>query len=653
MLHKNVLAAVAAASCTLGGTLVPVWAYAQDGAAVKEVVVTASLTARDSATSPAFTSVVSADDIAKAPVNSLPDLLRETVGVTNQTDSTGRDQIQIRGMGGRYTLILVNGKRVSSSGALWRGGDFDFSSIPLGSIERVEIVRGPMAALYGSDAMGGVVNIITKKPTEDWVGAVTAEYRGIDAGEDGDQKRVSASATGAVSDAVGLSVSGEFTDRDAWFRNSAADPKEVPGLEEKKTASLVTTTSFKISDTQSLDLDVTYMNDERPKGLYSYAYYPAWDFESFSYREQEITRYTYGFTHKAEWDGFNTVAFIQQENSKIDDFNSSYNDPQQRRVEEKNTYAKVYATGELGRHALTAGIDLRNQVIEDAVSYLDTGKVETNDVALFAQDEIAITDKLNFTLGGRLDDHEVFGDHFSPKAYATYKLADDVVLKGGVSEAFKAPDAYQMSEEYRVISCGGSCYLSGNPDLKPESSTNYEIGIEVNKNTWNLSVVIFDNDVDDMIIAVYDPAGPSRRWENIAKAKTTGVELDAGVDLSSNFSLSANITALDTEYINEAGVKTELESRPESLGNLSLNWQVSDSFTTGLGAHYTGKQIYEGNDLPSYTRLDWTAAYDVTSSTVIRFGVKNLTDVDLTEESENFISQELGRNYYLSATYNF
>lgn len=105
--------------------------------------------------------------------------------------------------------------------------------------------------------MGGVVNIITKKPTEDWAGALTAEYRGIEAGEEGDQQRVSASATGALSDAVGLSISGEFSDRDAWFRNSAADPAEVPGLEEKKTASLVTTTSFKINDVQSLDLDIT------------------------------------------------------------------------------------------------------------------------------------------------------------------------------------------------------------------------------------------------------------------------------------------------------------------------------------------------------------------------------------------------------------
>ena len=644
----KLFAAIAAVNLTVAPVIVQA-----EQRNVEEVVVTASLTERDSATSPAFTSVLTADDIAKASVNSLPDLLRETVGVNNQTDSSGRDQIQIRGMGGRYTLMLVNGKRVSSAGALWRGGDFDFSSIPLGSIERVEIVRGPMAALYGSDAIGGVVNIITKQPTQDWTGAVTAEFRGIESGEEGDQARVSASAAGALSDVVGLSLNGEFTDRDAWFRNSASDPKEVPGLEAKETASLVTTTSFKLSDTQSLEVDLNYMNDKRPNGLYSYAYYPAYDFESFSYREQEIERWTYGLTHKGSWDGFQTVGYIQQEDSEIQDFNSAYNDPQHRTVNEKNTYAKFYGLAEFNMHALTAGVDYRNQLIEDKVSYLDTGEVETNDIALFAQDEVALTDKANFTIGGRVDDNEVFGTHFSPKVYVTYELTDDVVLKGGVSDAFKAPDAYQMSEEYRVISCGGSCYLSGNPELVPETSTNYEMGLDVRKSSWNMSLVVFDNSVEDMIVAVYDPAGPSRQWSNIASGETQGVELDASVDLGASVTLGGNITLLDAKYTDQNGNETEVESRPETMGNISLNWQVSGSFNTGLAVHYTGEQIYEGDDLPAYMRLDWSAAYDLTQATVVRFGIKNLTDVDLTEESENFVYQELGRNYYLSATYNF
>ncbi|MFA7554231.1 MAG: TonB-dependent receptor [Spongiibacteraceae bacterium] len=648
MLSRKWIAGLAVTQCVS-----PMWAYAIERSPVEEVVITATMTERDSATSPAFTTVITAEDIARVPGNSIADLLRETVGVNNKTDNTGRDEVQIRGLSGRYTLILIDGKRVSSSGALWRGGDFDYSSIPMGSIERVEIVRGPMAALYGSDAMGGVVNIITKHPTKEWQGSVTGELRTVGSGEEGDQYRVSVSALGAVTDKVSLSVSGEYYDRDAWFANSANDPKDVPVLEEKQSSSFLATTVVKLTDAQTLDIDLSYNHDKRPYGLYSYVYYPAWNYENYSYGEQEITRYTYGLTHKGTWDWGKTVVFVKQEDSEIDDFNTDYDAPQQRQVKEKNTYAKAYGAGVWGRHGLTAGIDYRQQVIEDPVTYLDTGEVSTDNVAVFVQDEISLTEKINFTLGGRVDEHDIFGSHFSPKVYLTYQLSDAITFKGGVSEAYKAPDAYQLSEEYRIISCGGSCYLAGNPDLDPETSVNYEVGFEIRRPTWNMSAVIFNNDVEDMIIAVYDPSGPSREWRNIATAKTNGIELEGSVDVVSTFSINANLTYLDTEYIDADGKETDLDNRPEFLANLGFNWQLTENLTTALTTNYVGKQFYEGDELSGYSRVDLTAVMDVSSAVVMRFGVKNLTDVNLEDKDDKFVTHELGRNYYLSATYNF
>ncbi|MDO6806404.1 TonB-dependent receptor, partial [Wenyingzhuangia sp. 1_MG-2023] len=84
--------------------------------------------------------------------------------------------------------------------------------------------------------------------------------------------------------------------------------------------------------------------------------------------------------------------------------------------------------------------------------------------------ELALTDQLTLTLGGRWDHHEIFGGHFSPKSYLVYQLNDAVTLKGGVGKAFKAPDGRKLSPEYNEISCGGSCYIPGNPDLEPETS---------------------------------------------------------------------------------------------------------------------------------------------------------------------------------------
>ncbi|RYY03074.1 MAG: TonB-dependent receptor [Gammaproteobacteria bacterium] len=625
-----------------------------------DIVVTATLGRHNSTTSPAFTSVITAEDIAKSSINSLPDLLRESVGVNNYSDNNGRDELQLRGLGGQYTLVLVNGKRVSSSGALWRGGDFDYSSIPLGSIERVEIVRGPMSSLYGADAIGGVINIITKKADETWKTTVSGEYRSIESGEGGAQYRVGLSTSGALNDSFKLAISGEQYEHDAWYGDKkGADV--VPELEHKKAQNLISTLTWTPSENQSVDFDLGYNNDKRPFALY--ATDPA-------YREQEITRIDFGVTHSAKWDWGTTTAYIKQENSDIDDFNSRYNAPQNRNLKEENTYAKAYFNTELGSsNSLIAGVDYRHQEIKDAATYLQSGEFSADQTALFAQDEIALAKRLSLTLGARLDHHQVFGDHTSPKAYLVYQATDSLTFKGGANKAFKAPDGSKLSSEYSVISCGGKCYLAGNPDLKPESSTSYEGGFEFKRPGWNLSVSAFKNDISDLIEREIgydlnnDPI--SAKWINIAEATTKGIEVQGAYKISSTVSLKGNYTYLDTEYTNIDGQTTVLEYRPKDKATLSLNWQITPKFSTDLTVNYlAGMQyfswVFNGTDwvqafptLDSYFRTDLTFAYAATDALTVRFGAKNVEDIHLDDVDKNYTTHELGRNYYLSASYSF
>lgn len=618
-----------------------------------EVVVTASLRAQTLASAPAFTTVVSAEDIAKSSYNSLADLLRETVGVNNQTDSTGRDEIQIRGLSGKYTLMLLNGRRVSSGGALWRGGDFDLSSLPLNSILRVEIVRGPMAALYGSDAIGGVVNVITKTPGKEWKTTLSSEYRLISTGEKGDLYRLGAATSGAISDNLSLSIAGEIYDRQAWYSTTASDGTRPPPLEQKESKNLILSATLKLSEMQSLDFDFGYNNDKRPRGMYFYAYYPAWNFEQKDFREQEITRYTTGVTHKANWDWGTTTAYLSREEANISDFNSRYNKPQQRELKEENTYAKIYASKEIAHHAITTGIDLREQVIKDASTYLKTGRVSTKNSALFLEDEIALTKGLNLTLAGRLDDSNTFGNHFSPKAYLSYQISDALTIKGGVSEAFKAPEAYQLSDEYSTVSCGGKCLLKGNPDLKPETSTNYELGMVFSRPDWSFSGVLFKNDVKDMIVAYYDSQLLARRWINVAKANTDGVELEASVKLNRLWDLKGNYTYLNAESTDAQGVVAKLENKPKHMANLALNWKIFERLQASFNANYIGQQFYQEKELPGYTRFDVGIASRLINNLVLRAGIRNLTNVNLEDKSKDYLSYELGRSYSLSASYSF
>ncbi|AVR96571.1 TonB-dependent receptor [Pseudoduganella armeniaca] len=473
------------------------------------------------------------------------------------------------------------------------------------------------------------------------------------AGEEGDQYRVGASIAGAIDDTFGLALSGEYYDRDAWYATSASDTTRPARLEEKRAANVAGTLSVKLAENQSLDIDASYNRDHRPRALFYYSYNPEWDWTTRDYREQQIERGTYGLTHKGDWGWGNTTAYITQENARIEDFNSRYNAPQERVLHEENTYAKAYANVNWGINAITAGIDLRRQVIKDAATYLESGRISTNSRALFVEDELALAPSLRLTLAGRLDDSNTFGSHFSPKSYLVWQGADGLTVKGGISRAFKAPEAYQLSREYRTVSCGGKCYLEGNPNLTPETSTNYEAGFEIHRPSWDFTAVVFKNDVKDMIVATYSEVGPSRAWANVAKAKTRGIELQGEVTLSPAFSVSANLTHLKADYIDETGREAKLDNRPENTAVATLNWKATDRLTTSLSAHYTGEQYYLTKDLPGYTRVDLSLAAKVNKQLTVRAGVKNLTDVDLEKKDRAFDFFELGRNYYVSATYSF
>ncbi|MFK4752898.1 TonB-dependent receptor plug domain-containing protein [Oceanobacter antarcticus] len=613
---------------------------------LEAVVVTATMSARPIETAPAFTTVLDAEAIEAAPVDSLGDLLRANAGLNNLTDGNGRDDIQIRGLDGDYTMVLVNGKRVSSGGAFAKGTDVDFNSIPVTSIERIEVIRGPMAALYGSDAIGGVINIITKKSAGDWRGSVSGEYTVVDSGEDGGRYRLGGTAMGSLSDQVSLSVSADQYSREAWYAN---DDDDVPDQEEKTASNLTSTLTLDLNEQQSIDIDFGYNQDKRPYQAYS----------SSSYREQEISRYDLALTHTGLWDSASTTAYIKYEHSDVDDFNTSYVTPQHH-TKESNLYAKAYGNTAFGANDLVAGVDYRHQELEDPINYVATGKYSIDQVGVFVQDEIALMEALTLTLGGRWDNHEIFGGHFSPKGYLVYQLNDAVTLKGGIGKAFKAPDGRKLSPEYNEISCGGGCYIPGNPDLTPETSITKELGVEVRQPDWALSADVFDTEVKDKIErelgaadddGVYHPI-----WVNLSKVTSRGYELSGDLDVADHLAVSGNYTRLSVKDGDDAVI----EYRPEHQANLALKMQATDALSASLSVNYVGGMTYSfwANSQTnvhklSYYRTDLGFLMDLNEAVRLKFGVNNIGDTNLDNMDSHITTVELGRNYYLGGTYSF
>jgi outer membrane receptor for ferrienterochelin and colicins len=619
------------------------------------LVVTATMGAKKIEDVPAFSTIITKDDIAKSSVSSVADLLRESTGLNNLSDESGRDDIQIRGLGGEYTVLLVNGKRVDSDGAFDKGSDVDLNTVPINSIERIEIIRGPMSVLYGADAIGGVVNIITKQPQagEGWTGAVNTEARIVESGDGGNQYRLGVSGMGDINDKLSMSINVEGFKQKAWY----ADKDDLsPSQEEKETQSLTSTLMWKVADNQQVDVDFGYNNQYIPYQAYS----------DTAYREQEITRLDLAVTHKGQWDWADTTAFIKREESDVYDYSSQYDAPQEHDgLEANNTYAKAYANKVIGNHTLLSGVDYTSQQIINSYS-ISGSEYKADEYAIFAQDEIALSKDLAFTLGGRVDYHDIYGSNFSPKAYLVYSANDALTLKGGITKAFKAPDASYLSEDYSIISCGGACYLSGNPDLEAEESISYEFGFDYHTQGLNVSGSIFRNDIDNLIEreVTYDSVGDpiAAEWINVAQAMTQGLELSASTSLTDDLMVAANYTYLDTEATDSDGETTVLTGRPEHQVSLSLDYQATDILATYATINYINGMQYSTwvsgtgsvySVLPSYYRTDIGIIADITDDLTIRAGIKNLGDVNLEEEDTGYTTYEIGRSYFASASYRF
>ncbi|MCH1918679.1 TonB-dependent receptor [Shewanella sp. A3A] len=612
--------------------------WADDGD-MERIVVTASAKDQQLSTAPASISVIDADEIKLMPVKDLGDVLRSSVGVSVTTGPSGRNDIYVRGMGRGYVLMLINGKRVSSSNGLWRGSsDFDITAIPVDAIARVEVVRGPMSALYGSDAVGGVINVITKTPNDEWALALDTEYSAKTEGDDGDRTRTNLFGAGKLTDTLGVMFTAETAEQDAW--NEASLTPDYVTIEERKTTKLYTSFDWQVADNQSLELDYRYDKDKTP--LYNYS--------ATAQREQKVERNTFSLTHRGEWRWGGTELMAYREKSDIYDYNTQYRlqPPLGRDIQETNSIYRGSAFFNALYQDWTVGAEYRKTEVDDPVQYPIDGGDSIEQTAAFIQDQFDITSQYSVTLGGRYDDNQVYGSHFSPRAYLVYDATNGLVIKGGVGTAFRAPSLFESSPTFASVSCGGRCNLTGNPDLDPETSVNYELSAMWNERIYELSATVYHNKVKDMItVGAWDRVSPTRTYYNEDEVTLQGVELTGGVDLSDDVSLKANYTYLDTE----TGAGDELNNRPRHTANLKLDWHVTDAFMLYASGNYYGTYLDSSEIRRSgYSQFDVGGSYRINEHIKLRAGMTNLTNEQPSEDADDVEVILPGRAVFVGLT---
>ncbi|KFX00572.1 TonB-dependent receptor [Pectobacterium betavasculorum] len=616
-----------------------------ENAADEKIVVTATQTKHTTLSAPASVSVITHAELEKMSVNNVSDAVKKLPGINiNPSTSYGRNEIKIRGMKADYTLLLINGRRVNSRDALAgnMGNDFDLSAIPISAIDRVEVIRGPMSSLYGADALGGVINVILNQPTNELKGEIGYNFEAPTEGSGGDHNRLNGYISGPLIENTLLgSLLADGGKRDAWKTEQSVN-QNTDALEKRDNYSVMGNLTWLIDAQQSLDFDATYTKDDRDV---------RWNNYGTAVRNiQKMERLGLGLTHNGSWDNVDTRLRYFYENVELMD-NSQLNNGKADITQDNHT-VDGQVSGYLGDHLLTGGGEYRLTSLKHSMN-LPNGTIDVSQGALFLQDEFKLSD-LALTFGGRVDKHETYGTEFSPRAYATYNLTDNWVVKGGVSKAFKAPSIAQSAESYAIAACRGRCQTVGNPDLKPETSISYEIGTAYEAERFGAGVTLFNNDIKDMIqVQTWDRVATHLTYENVNKARIQGIETSFWVDVTEDLNWTTNWTIVDAE---DRTTKMRLKQTPKNTVNTQLNWQALNNLSTYIAYQYTGNQYLfdkEVSKTRGFNTVDIGATYTPVKNVDLKLGLTNLTNEKrdyVATNNDYFLS---GRTVYGGMSYKF
>lgn len=597
----------------------------------------------------------------------LKDVLKEVPGVQLTNEGDNRKGVSIRGLDSSYTLILVDGKRVNSRNAVFRHNDFDLNWIPVDSIERIEVVRGPMSSLYGSDALGGVVNIITKKIGQKWSGTVTVDTTVQEHRDRGDTYNGQFFTSGPLIDGVlGMKAYGSLAKRekDDPQNSTTTDTGETPRIEGF--SSRDGNVEFAWTPNQNHDFTAGYGFDRQ-------------DRDSDSLDKNRLERQNYSVSHNGRWDyGTSELKYYGE---KVENKNPGNSSPI---TSESNTVDGKYTLPLTAiNQFLTVGGEWRHDKLSDAVNLTGgtSSKTSASQYALFVEDEWRIFEPLALTTGVRMDDHETYGEHWSPRAYLVYNATDTVTVKGGWATAFKAPSLLQLSPDWTSNSCRGACKIVGSPDLKPETSESWELGLYyMGEEGWlegvESSVTVFRNDVKDRIsisrtsdvnaapgyqnFVGFETGANGRRipvfsYYNVNKARIQGVETELKIPFNDEWKLSINYTYNDGRDVSN-GENKPLSDLPFHTANGTLDWKplALEDWSFYVSGHYTGQKRADSATAKTpggYTIWNTGAAWQVTKDVKLRAGVLNLGDKDLSRDDYSY--NEDGRRYFMAVDYRF
>jgi outer membrane receptor for ferrienterochelin and colicins len=641
-------------------------AFSQQIVELEPVVVTSTRSEISLENSPVPTEVIGKDEIEKLNLNTMNDLLQQKGYFLAPMKSGG---FQLRGLSSEYVLVMIDGVPIAGR----ESGALDLSNIYLGNVERVEIVKGSMSSLWGNHAIGGVINIITKKNGENST-SISSQYGTNNEHLTGisntfgkkNFKNVSQLSFGG-SDGFDIDPNTygknvlpfkqlNLSNRSSWLVN----PNDLASLSinyfnKKSEGSTITETNTQgqlvpvdeVNSNQNLIVDFTYNS------------YLSDRFNS----EIKISNSYFDNSNQSTFEYFGQ-SVVQLDESKQNIF----------QPEMINTYYWD------GKQSTTLGFGYRGYSIE---TERYNGKRDLNSSFAYIQHYINLN-KLNFVIGGRYDNYTEFGANFSPKVSAKYNLNKKVSLNTSVGYGFRAPDFRTLYINYGGYSQGFyvlgaynigeqiQSYQSQNllpvllynlndiTNLKSETSISYDFGIDYKLNDKSkVGISVFQTQTNDLIESVLAGVFVNQTllfgYTNISEATFRGFELD-GLYQKGNFRFDGSYQYLETQANKSDGTEFFLGERPKHLVNISTTYTTKSKFTININGVYKSDYFFRDinrNNIQEPTEFvpQHTLLNGIVTKTfgdfVIGLGSNNI----LNFTNREYLKFQNGRTFFTKLTY--
>ena len=532
--------------------------------------------------------IISEDQIKARGFKDAIDAISSAPGVTSKQNGSfgGVGTIRIRGASSSQTLVLVDGVPVNDSSS--PAGGYNFEYLNTSNIQSIEVLKGSQSTLWGSDAIGGVINIYTKQPESTSFGA-SAEIGSFGL------KRGSADINFAGSNSR-FRVSTSKTSVDGISKADEKDGNsEDDGFESE---------SYSMSG--SIDLDSLIL-----KG-------------SLSYMESQVEYDSYGFATGVQ-DGderSNTDEFIGSISALFDLFDDKLQNSIF--ISQSDINRDYYSNGsfsfgaegkrELIRYQGNIEVNEFNKVAFGLES--EESKVDVDESTIdgsFLLYEFRPNSKIIISTGIRNDDHEGFGSKTTRRISGTFKPSDNLIIRSSWGEGFKVPTIFQST----YFCCGAT---SANSSIRPETSTSYDFGFELffNEMNSNFSITYFDQDINDQINFSFGVGG----YENIDKVNSEGFEIALDYQISKLMSLYLNYSYIDSVD----GNGSSLFYVAKDSGEAGLIYEPNNSFSGSIIARYNGSESSSYGKIDSWIRFDVNGSYKLSGTNELYFRIENLLD---------------------------